>query len=74
MKKDPLGRVKITTLRSVVGEVEGAQRQDGAHDVVTFETELDDVYPPELANGQVGGEGGVRVDGEVVEEFKLQQG
>lgn len=54
VEEDALGEVVVATVRPVVGEVEGADGQYGSHNIVTFQPELHDRDPPEVADSGVG--------------------
>ena len=72
---DALSRVKVTPLGIglVVGEMKGADGQDGPHDVIAAQTDADHGGPPELADALVDGESLPCQNGEVVEQFQLQE-
>ena len=72
VKLDAVGRVMIATVGAVVGEVEGADGEDGAHDEVALEADLDDGDAPKVTDVGVGGQCGVGEGGEVVEELELE--
>ena len=54
------------------GQMERAHSEDGTHDVVAGQTQLDYVVAPERPDAGVGGEGGVSLGGEVVKEFEFE--
>ena len=73
VEEDGLLDVVVAAVRPLRGQVERADGQHGAHDVVAGQPELDDIVTPELPDARVGGEGGVSLCGEVVEQFEFEQ-
>lgn len=72
VEQDGLLDVVVAAVRPLRGQVERADGQHGPHDVVAGQPQLDEVIAPELPDARVGGEGGVGLCGEVVEQFQLQ--
>lgn len=73
MEQDALLHVEVATVRAVVGEVQGADGQHGAHDVVAGHAQLDDIIAPKGPDTRVGRQGAVGLGGEVVEELELEE-
>lgn len=69
-----MGGIEVALRGAVVGQVQSGEGEDGEHDVVALEADLDNGYPPEVADARVGREGGAGAGGEVVEKFELQVG
>jgi hypothetical protein len=73
VQQDALLKVKVAAVWPVVGQVQRADGQHGAHDVVAGQALLDDVPAPKVPYAGVRCEGGVRFGGEVVEELKFEE-
>ncbi len=69
MKEDALCDVEVAAVGTLGGQVQRADGEDSTHDVVASQTQLDDVIAPERPDAGVGGECGVGLGGEVVEQF-----
>jgi hypothetical protein len=73
MQQNPLLDVEIPPLRPLARQVQRADRQHRAHDIVARQALLDHVVAPEGPDAHVGGQGGVGFGREVVEELQLEE-